>query len=71
MVNCPTGPLLAMQGLDSDDEAALVHAGGTFWRSTKQPKPISSCRLGVAERRQPRIGDRYQACVVGGQVAVA
>ena len=49
--------------IDSDDEAAIAHQGGTFWRGQKQQKPESSCRIGVAERRQPRIGDRYQAVI--------
>lgn len=57
-------PCIPFECIDSDDEAHVVHGeGGTFWRSQKQAKPESSCRLGVAERRQPRIGDRYQAVI--------
>ena len=57
-------PCIPFECLDSDDEASVAHGeGGTFWRSQKQAKPQSSCRLGVAERRQPRIGDRYQAVI--------
>ena len=50
--------------IDSDDEALIAHGeGSTFWRSQKQAKPGSSCRLGVAEHRQPRIGAQYQAVI--------
>ena len=60
IVQLPLQQCVPLEFVDSDDEAAAAHQGGTFWRGQKQAKPEASCRLGVAERRQPRIGDQYQ-----------